>query len=549
MPITKFGLIFASTALWLSLAANVAAQQNLTINGAPCTFTSYTKTVTQAGAPSFAFTAPGCTTGGAPTPAAGTMQFTAPTYASVDAGSPRDVIVQRNGFVAGGNNPISGTVASTTPSTCTVANGAVSFPDGDTGNKAVAVTAAAAGTCNVTLTTANQGSQLTASLTVTNANADGEIGFATSSQSAVAGSTGTLTINIARTLAGSNSGPASVAFTCTPTNLGASLSLTNSPLSFPNNGNATIPISIFGVPAFAVGQTSGTIVCTLNSPTDATLASGQTTHTINVTSQPVPTCVPTATTNPVSLVAGTGGTANFTANCTNGATMFTWTAITAGAPALTNGTTATPSATVGSGVAAGTYQYSVVGANGGGNSSAANASFTVGTASTSNCVIKDRMSDYPGWNPGNAYNTSGSPMINQPRGETYAYRFRLSEVFNPAVATARGDFQMDEPLQGIYHTISITAQPCVFTETISTSTAQCQTSGNTGRMGYTFVRSNDPRANSFLNSFGICRLPDLGAQDFLYANVRFAGPTGVEPQTITCPNASCSYFPLYQKID
>lgn len=550
---TKFVTFAAGAAtLWLITTGRVEAQ-NLTINGTPCNFTTYTKTVTAAGAPSFAFTAPGCNTGGGTSPSPGNIQFSAASYASVDAGGTQTLSVTRTGHIPGGGNALNGTVSvdAGSSSICNITGGpaAVNFPDGDSGAKSVTVNAAAAGTCNLTLTGTGVVAPFQTSFVVTSANAPGVFAFSAANQTATAGSSTAVTINVARTGAGSASGPASVAFNCVGTGLATTAPVTVSPLSFAANGNATQAITITSIPALSAPPTAGTIVCTLTSTTAGTLGA-QTVHTVNVTNTPIPVCAPTVTTVPGSLVSGTGGTANFTANCTNAPTSFTWTPVTAGAPALTNGTTATPSATVGTGVAAGTYQYSLVASNGGGNSATANASFTVSAAPVANCAIKDRAADFPNWGMGNnpaplgSFGSIGAPEINQLPLETIAFRFQASELYNTADPNAAGNFSLYEPTLGVATTMSITLNPCEFTN--SPTLPVCQRTNANGNFGIQYARFSHPASNAGLVDAGYCRLPDLGAQTFLYVNIRYApAASAANPTGSTCTLGTCRYVPLY----
>lgn len=550
---TRFALIVASAAtLTLSPIGSVEAQ-NLMINNTVCNFTSYTKTVTAAGTPSFNFTAPGCNTGGGTTPSPGNIQFSSATYASVDAGGTQTLSVTRTGHIPGGSNALNGTVSvdAGSSSICNISGGsaAVNFPEGDSGAKAVTVNAAAAGTCNLTLTGTGVVSPFQTSFVVTSANAPGVFAFASANQSATAGSSTAVTINVARTGAGSASGPANVDFNCVGSGLATTPPVQVSPLNFASSGNATQTISITSIPALSAPPTPGSIVCTLTSTSAGTLGA-QTTHTINVSNTPVPVCSPTVTTVPASLVTGTGGTANFNANCTNSPSGFTWTAVTSGAPSLTNATTATPSATVGAGVAAGTYQYSLVASNGGGSSVLANASFTVSAAPTANCVIKDRATEFPNWGAGNnpapfGQNGSvGAPEVNQLALETVAYRFQASDLYNTADPNAAGNFSLYEPTLGVATTMSITLNPCEFTN--SATLPVCQRTNSNGNFGIQYARFSHPAPNAGLVDAGYCRLPDPGAGNVLYVNIRYApAASAANPTGSTCTQGSCRYVPLY----
>lgn len=532
-------LIAISAALCATAFVSTAsAQGTLQIgNGTPCTYTAYTQTVSSTGLPNFVFTASGCAGGGAPS--SGNIRLSASTYPAIDVSTGTRVVnVERSGATAG-NGSQTVNIGASPAGTCSISPASLTWNDGENATKSATVTAGATpGTCTVQISgLSNVAAPDTATIAVTSPSAPGAVGFTSASQTVTVGAP--ITIAVARSGAGSTAPSSDVTFSCNVAGGTGGTVATASPMTFANNGSQNI--SITGTTA------AGSISCTISGATNG-VTLGSTTHTVTVQAVAAPVCqAPVA--NPSSIPA-TGGTSNLTVSCTNSPTSYTWAAAGANAgsaPPIT-GSTASATVNVAANHAAGTYTYQVTATNAGG-STTQQASVTVNAAVANNCVIKDRQADYPAWNAGNAYNTSGSPQIVQARTETYAFRLRLSEIFNPNVANARGDFQIDEPLAGIYHTISITAQPCVFTETINTAAAQCQTTGNTGRFGQTFVRNTDVRSNSFLSSYGICRLPDLGGQDFVYANVRFAGPTGIEPQTITCPNNACTYFPLYQKID
>lgn len=549
----KFVLL-ATTAAMLALTTTSSAQaQNLSINGTPCTFTTYTKTVNAAGVPTFSFTAPGCNTGSGGSTSPGTIQFSASSYPSVDAGGTRTINVTRTGHIPGGNNALNGTVSVDAGSSgfCNITGGpaAVSFPDGDSGPKAITVNATAVGTCNLTLSGTGVVAPFQTAFDVTNANAPGVFAFTAPNQTATAGSTTPVTITVARTAAGSSSGPANVSFNCVGTGLSTTAPITVSPLAFTSNGNGTQVITITSIPALSASPTPGTIVCTLTATTAGTLGA-QTTHTVNVTATPIPVCSPTVTTVPGSLVAGTGGTANFTANCTNSPTGYTWTPVTAGAPALTNANTATPSVTVGAGVAAGSYQYSLVASNAGGNSATANASFTVSAAPVANCVIKDKAADYPNWMAGNnpaplgSPGSVGAPEIFQAALETIAYRFELSELYNPVDPGATGNFSLYEPTLGVATTMSITVNPCEFTN--SPVVPACQRTNGNGNFGLNYTRFSHPAGNDALINANYCRLPNPGSQTFLYVNIRYApAASAANPTGSTCVQGTCRYVPLY----
>jgi hypothetical protein len=544
---TKLGFISVVATLCLA-AAGSAAAQTITLNsGTPCTYSQYTQTVGANGVPSFVFTAAGCTGGGGPTPTAGTMQFSAATYPAISSGGTTTVLITNTGRQTGGGNALTGTVESSTTSVCTVpANSTVNFSDSDLNNKSVTVTAVAQGTCTLTLTGTGTGSPSQTSITILNPTQPGTIAFTTGSQSAVAGQA-SVTFTVAQSGAGASAPAASVSYNCISAGVpSGSYAPAFTPSSSGTlnwasgeNGNKTFSST---VPALPGGATSATITCQITSPTGGA-TTGQTTHQVTVTNVAAPVCTPSVSTVPGSLVTGTGGTANFTANCTNSPTGYTWSAITAGAPALTNATTATPSATFGGAVAAGTYQYSVTAQNGGGNSAAAVVNVTVGAAPTANCVVKVKSTEYPGWVAGDSYLYAGMPTIQQAPLDTIAYQFALSDILDMSQAPyGSGSFQLYDAMVNVGHTISVSATPCDFSS--SPTLGQCQSSPDvTGKPSLRYARWDHPASTAVLVANNYCRMPNPGAQQFLYVNVRFN-----QSSPNACTLGFCGYYPLYQRF-
>lgn len=555
MNLKYFGFLCAAATLWAGATTNAAAQ-NLVINGATCNFTSYTQTVTSAGVASFNFTAPGCNTGGAQTPSAGTMQFSTTTYGSVDAGSTQNVTIVRVGFVPGGNNPITGTVISNTTSTCTVTNGAVSFAEGVTANQSVTVNAIAQGQCDLQLNSSNSSAPTTASFQITNSAADGQIGFAVTGQNATAGFAGAVNITVARTLAGSNSGPASVNFTCTPNGLASGI--TPSPastVSFPNNGNATQTITITGIPAIS-GAAPNNIVCTLTSATDAILEPGKTVHTISVQAAAAPTCAPTA--NPSSFTAGNAQSVTLTANCSGSPTQWEWQAVTAGAPAISSSPTpgATAQVSFPSNQATGAYVYQVR-ANNGTFGSFAQVTVTVNAPAQAGCVQKDWANEFPSWIPGNGPTTTGAPQISMDPGSTVAIKMPYNQGFvvNPSLPSAlgyffinpnaaptsqRGELQLYLAAGGVY-TVSISQTPCDF----SAPQPQCQFDMNQFELFTTLGSQNTVSDGAILAAQAsgnkVCRIPapvGTAPNQYLWVNVKAKAPLGTAI-TAGCTTPQC----------
>ncbi|MBL8515972.1 MAG: hypothetical protein JNM76_03290 [Betaproteobacteria bacterium] len=520
----------------------VGSAQTLSINGGtPCSYTQYVKTVGTNGVPNFAFTAAGCSSGGS-TPTAGTMQFTAASYGSMSTGGTTQVLVTNVGRVTGGGNALTGTVTSLTTGVCTVPpSSTVNFSDSDLNNKAVTVTAVTAGTCNLSLTGAGTGAPNQTTITVVDPTTPGTIAFTTASQSAVAGQA-SVTFTVAQTGAGASAPASSVAYNCISTGVpSGSYAPTFAPassgtLNWAIGENASKTFSST-VPTLPGGATSATITCQITSPTGGASLGGQQTHQVTVSNQPAPVCTPSAI--PATLTAGTGGTVTLNANCTNSPSSFTWAPV-GGAPALSATNVASPTATFGTTVTAGTYSYSLTASNGT-SSTPANATVTVNAPAAAGCVIRDKVTQYPDWVAGNAPNTASSPAISQNANDTIAFRMPLTELSN------QGMFQLYESMIGVMHTLSITINPCDFTDTVTGR--QCQVSNSSGSFSLRFVHNGHPASDSVLQANNYCRLPAPGAQSFLYVNVRFAAPPNIiAPPASTCTIGACTYFPLYARF-
>lgn len=499
------GLALASVlgAASIAFTQPVLAQNQISINGgAPCSWSSYS--VTSNG--NYNFSASGnCGSGTVPAPVCSSAPSVTPST-TIAAGATATLTASCT------NAPTSYTW---TPSGANSAGGPV--VSGITANTTGALTFSTAGTFSYTVTATNASGTSAASPQVT----------VTVTQPATAAPTCTA-VNQTTVSAG-NSATLTAVCDQTPTSY----------VWTPTDGGPAIPNSTSGTVG-VLFPTAGTFNYTVTASNGGFGAGVAFPFSVTVGAMVVPVCT-SVTANPTSIPS-TGGTSTLSATCNSSPTSYTWTAL-AGAPAVT-GTTSSVSAVFPGSIAAGTYSYQVVANNAAGASNVGTVNVSVAAAPVANCVVKDKAALYGGWTAGNAYNTANAPLNYQPAGETWAFKFLLSDLFI-AGTNAVSAIQMYESGNPMI-AVSVSATPCEFAD--SPPTILCQRSSNSGSFGVSFVASTHSAPDSVVTGAGYCRAP-APTSDSVYVNVRYAAsPNIANPTASTCTQATCAYYMLYQRL-